>query len=116
MSEAELHILRQHLWQGKLQKARRGELGMPVPTGYLRKLSGEIVMDPDEEVQAVVRLVLEQYARIGSVHGVLRHLVEHKVQIGVRLWTGCYRADLLMGDGAAWLMGTNEADRRRAVG
>lgn len=88
MSEAELHILRQRLWQGKLQKARRGELGMPVPTGYLRQLSGEIVVDPDEEVQAVVRLVLEQYTRIGSVHGVLRHLVERKVQIGVRLRTG----------------------------
>ncbi len=29
MSEAELHILRQRLLQGKLQKARRGELGTP---------------------------------------------------------------------------------------
>jgi DNA invertase Pin-like site-specific DNA recombinase len=31
MSEAELHILRQRLLQGKLQKARRGELSKPVP-------------------------------------------------------------------------------------
>jgi len=88
MSEAELHILRQRLWQGKLQKARRGELGMPVPTGYLRKPSGEILADPDEEVQAVVRLVFEQFSRVGTVQGVLRELVERKVQIGVRLRTG----------------------------
>jgi len=46
MSEAELHILRQRLLQGKLQKARRGELGIPVPTGYLRRESGEVVLDP----------------------------------------------------------------------
>src|ERR1019366_6783158 len=52
MSEAELHILRQRLLQGKLQKARRGELGKPVPTGYLRATSGEVLIDPDEEVQA----------------------------------------------------------------
>jgi DNA invertase Pin-like site-specific DNA recombinase len=88
MSEAELHILRQRLLQGKLQKARRGELGMPVPTGYLRKPSGEVVLDPDEEVQAVVRLVFDAFERIGTTHGVLRELAKNKIQIGVRLRTG----------------------------
>jgi DNA invertase Pin-like site-specific DNA recombinase len=88
MSEAELHILRQRLLQGKLQKARRGELGMPVPTGYLRKPSGEVVLDPDEEVQTVVRLVFELFGRAASTQGVLRELVARKVQIGVRLRTG----------------------------
>lgn len=84
MSEAELHILRQRLLQGKLQKARRGELGMPVPTGYLRMPSGEVVLDPDEEVQAVVRTVFEDFRRIGTIHGVLCSLVSKGVQIGVR--------------------------------
>lgn len=88
MSEAELHILRQRLLQGKLQKARRGELGMPVPTGYLRRQSGEVVLDPDEEAQAVVRLVFDAFERIGTTHGVLRELANGKVQIGVRLRTG----------------------------
>lgn len=88
MSEAELHILRQRLLQGKLQKARRGELGMPVPTGYLRRPSGEIVLDPDEEVRDVVEMIFDLYDRVGSINGVLRRLVEKKVQIGVRLRTG----------------------------
>lgn len=88
MSEAELHILRQRLLQGKLQKARRGELGKPVPTGYLRKPAGEVVLDPDEEVREVVRLIFDAFDRIGSLHGVLRDLVKNKIQIGVRLRTG----------------------------
>ena len=88
MSEAELHILRQRLFQGKLQKARRGELGMPVPTGYLRRESGEVVLDPDEEVRDVVRLIFETFDRVGTTHGVLNELVKNKVQIGVRLRTG----------------------------
>ena len=40
MSEAELHILKQRMHQGKLGKARRGELAFPVPTGYVRRPSG----------------------------------------------------------------------------
>lgn len=84
MSEAELHILRQRLLQGKLHKARRGELAVPVPTGYLRQPSGEVILDPDEEVQLAVRTVFEEFERIGTIHGLLRALVGRGVQIGVR--------------------------------
>ncbi|HYO57491.1 recombinase family protein [Archangium sp.] len=88
MSEAELHILRQRLLQGKLQKARRGELGKPVPTGYLRTPSGEVVLDPDEQVRAVVRLIFSEFERIGTVHGLLKELATNQVRIGVRTRTG----------------------------
>ena len=37
MSEAELHILKQRMLEGKRAKARRGELGMQVPMGYVRR-------------------------------------------------------------------------------
>jgi DNA invertase Pin-like site-specific DNA recombinase len=88
MSEAELHILRQRLWQGKLQKARRGELSKPVPTGYLRRPSGDVVHDPDEEVRDVVRLIFDTFDRIGTTHGLLRELAKNKIQVGIRLRTG----------------------------
>ena len=45
MSEAELHILKQRMYQGRLNKARRGELAIPVPTGYVRRPSGEVAFD-----------------------------------------------------------------------
>lgn len=94
MSEAELHILRQRLLQGKQQKARRGELCKPVPSGYLLQTSGEVGLDPDESVQAVVRFVFEQFDRLGTAHGVLRALVERGLQIGVRRRTGGDRGAL----------------------
>src|SRR5687767_5754118 len=50
LSEAELHVLKQRMYQGRLSKARRGELGFPVPTGYVWQ-DGEIALDPDEQVQ-----------------------------------------------------------------
>src|SRR5262245_63245895 len=57
MSEAELHILRSRLHQGKLNKARRGELFSCVPVGYVRSADGGIALDPDEQVRSVVALV-----------------------------------------------------------
>jgi hypothetical protein len=94
MSEAELHILRQRLVQGKLQKARRGELSKPVPSGYLLQASGEVVLDPDESVRAVVRFVFEQFERHGNTHAVLHAMVEQGLQIGVRRRTGADRGSL----------------------
>ena len=49
MSEAELHILKARMLAGKRAKARRGELGKPVPMGYVRRPSGEVALDPDEQ-------------------------------------------------------------------
>ncbi len=42
---------------GRLARAGRGELAVPLPAGYARRPSGEVALDPDEQVQAVVRLV-----------------------------------------------------------
>jgi DNA invertase Pin-like site-specific DNA recombinase len=84
MSEAELHLLRQRLHQGKLNKARRGELGFRPPLGYVRGSTGEIVRDPDEQVQEVVRLVFRKFEELGTLSAVLRYLVEHGIKLGIR--------------------------------
>jgi DNA invertase Pin-like site-specific DNA recombinase len=56
MSEAELHVMRNRLDQGKRNKAARGELFSSAPIDYVRGLSGEMMLDPDQQVQGVVRL------------------------------------------------------------
>jgi hypothetical protein len=60
-------------------------LWKPVPTGYVRTTSGEVVLDPDEEVRAVIHLVFSSFRRQGTVHGVLRELVRRGVRVGVRM-------------------------------
>jgi DNA invertase Pin-like site-specific DNA recombinase len=94
MSEAELHILKERMYQGKLNKARRGELIGRTPIGYVRLPSGEWAIDPDEEVQAVVRLIFDQFDRQPSLHAVLRYLVRHGVRIPVRPHYGPNRGQL----------------------
>ncbi len=95
MSEAELHILKQRMEQGRLSKARRGELAVPVPSGYLRRPSGEVVLDPDEQVQQVIRLTFRKFAELGTLNAVLRYLVKHHIQLGIRVREGPGKGELV---------------------
>jgi hypothetical protein len=80
--------------QGALQKARRGELVSKVPIGYVRNVAGEVQLEPDEQARTVVRMVFEQFERLGSASGVLRRLVHHQVKVPVRGDTGPGKGDL----------------------
>src|SRR6266540_3778648 len=95
MSEAELHLLKQRMLAGKQAKARRGELAIALPTGYVRRGSGEAALDPDEQVQTVVRLVFAKFAELGTLHAVLRWLVDHDVELGMRLRCGPDKGELV---------------------
>jgi DNA invertase Pin-like site-specific DNA recombinase len=74
MSEAELHYLCARMKGGLDNKARRGELKIPVPVGYIYDELNQIIKDPDENVQAVVQLVFDTYARLHSCQAALKEL------------------------------------------
>jgi len=57
MSEAELHVLRARLLGGQLNKARRGELWMRPPIGFVIDRTGRLSLDPDAQIQDTVRLL-----------------------------------------------------------
>jgi len=57
LSEAELHQLKQRMQSGARHKAERGELRQGLPVGLARGPAGEVNLNPDEEVQARIRLV-----------------------------------------------------------
>ncbi|MFE5082110.1 recombinase family protein [Streptomyces mirabilis] len=52
ISEAELHLIKERMWNGRIGKARCGELAVPLPVGYLRRPDGQVVRDSDQQVQA----------------------------------------------------------------
>lgn len=94
MSEAELHILKRRMLEGKRAKARRGELGMMIPRGYVRRPSGEVVKDPDEQVQETVALVFDLFKRYATMNGVLRHMVRNGIQLPHRIQSGAAKGEL----------------------
>jgi DNA invertase Pin-like site-specific DNA recombinase len=94
MSEAELHILKQRMLEGKRAKARRGALGMRVPMGYVHAPSGEVIKDPDEQAQAVMALLFEVFDRTRTLHGLLRYLVDQDVRLPCRRCSGARKGEL----------------------
>jgi DNA invertase Pin-like site-specific DNA recombinase len=88
MSEAELHILKQRMYQGTLQKARRGALRFALPIGYIHNAAGAVVYDPEAQVQHGIRLIFRKFEELGTRHALLRYLVRHDIHLGVRLREG----------------------------
>src|ERR1700730_18419249 len=95
MSEVELTTMRNRLERGKIHKAERGELILTVPCGYLKLPSGEVVLDPDEQVRATVQLVFDQFAELGSFGKVYRYLKRNKICMGTRVQQGPRRGELV---------------------
>src|SRR5512135_3740961 len=81
LSEAELWTIRARLQGGRWNKARKGELAYPLPVGYVREADGRVTFDPDQQVQATVRLIFDQFGRLGSAAAVLRYFCEHQLPV-----------------------------------
>jgi hypothetical protein len=88
MSEAELHILKQRMLEGKRAKARRGELKTLLPMGYVRAPSGAVNKDPDAQARGVIETIFVQFQRCATINGVLRYLVDHQIQLPYRAISG----------------------------
>jgi DNA invertase Pin-like site-specific DNA recombinase len=79
MSEFEATLIRQRSFEAIQQKARRGELRIPVPVGFCWSLTGKIEKHPDQRVQQAIQLVLEKMSELGSMRQVLIWLRQNNV-------------------------------------
>ena len=74
MSEAELHYLCARMKGGLDNKAKRGELKIRIPVGYIYDDFDNLIKDPDENVQNVINLVFSTYMRFHSCQRTLKEL------------------------------------------
>jgi DNA invertase Pin-like site-specific DNA recombinase len=95
MSEAELHILKSRLQGGILNKARRGELEMPLPIGLVYTADARVVLDPDRQIQDTVRLLFDTFRETGSACAVVRRLRGQKILFPRRIRRGIGKGDVL---------------------
>jgi DNA invertase Pin-like site-specific DNA recombinase len=95
MSEAELHVLKSRLQGGLWNKARRGELRVRLPSGFVYDLQNRVVLDPDKQVQESIRLFFETFQKIGSACGTIRELKKLELKMPTRIAQGPRRGELL---------------------
>src|SRR5258706_11057663 len=94
ISEFELVTMRNRLERGKLNKAQRGELFHRVPFGYVQLATGGVALDPDEQARAVVQLLFDKFAELGTLYGLFRYLIRNKICLGMRIQEGPQRGAL----------------------
>src|SRR6266700_3584880 len=87
LSEAELFTLRTRLYEGRWNKARKGKLQFPLPTGYVCSASGDWELDPDVQVRERLAWLFESFRRHGIARSVVRDLRQHGLDLPVRVTT-----------------------------
>ena len=85
LSEAELFTLRTRLYEGRWNKARKGRLQFPLPSGYVRSVDDEWAFDPDVQVRERFSYVFDVFRREGVARRVVQELKEQGLDLPARV-------------------------------
>jgi DNA invertase Pin-like site-specific DNA recombinase len=97
MSEAELHVLRARLRGGIVNKARRGDLEVPLPVGFVYDAAGRVGLDPDRQVQETLRTFFQTFRRTGSAAATVKAFRTQQLPFPRRARYGPHQGETLWG-------------------
>ncbi len=97
LSEAELHMLKARLQGGIRNKARRGELAIPLPIGLVYRPDEKVALDPDQRIERSLKMLFETFHNRGSAMAVVKRFHAEGLAFPRRIRSGAGKGDLLWG-------------------
>lgn len=97
MSEAELHLLRARLRGGIINKAKRGELPLSPPIGFVHDANKQRRIDPDQQVQMALKTLFQIFHSKGTARQVVQYFSSEKILFPRRIKKGPGKGTLQWG-------------------
>lgn len=88
LNEYELDLFRQRSLEARYAKARRGELIVAAPVGFLKTEDQRLEKDPDRRVQETIELVFHKFLEHGTIRQTFLWFLEKEVKLPARKQSG----------------------------
>ena len=98
MSEAEIHVMKARLHGGALNKALRGELQVPLPTGLVYDTQKKVQLDSDKQVQESLNFLFTTFDRTGTATAVMKEFYKGELLFPRRVKKGPRKGELIWAD------------------
>ncbi len=95
MSEAELHIIRSRLIGGMLNKAKRGELIIRLPVGFVYDPYKRIVLDPNKRVQESIKILFRTFRRQGTAGSTVKEFYKQGWNFPKMMYSGPKKGEIV---------------------
>ena len=81
LAEIELSTIRGRMTAGLLNKAKRGDLALTLPVGFIRNKINQVQKDPNLEIQQRIQLIFDTFLQVKTANKTLHYLNQHNLKI-----------------------------------
>jgi DNA invertase Pin-like site-specific DNA recombinase/ribosomal protein S19 len=95
MSEAELHVLKARLQGGAINKAKRGDLEIALPLGFVYNIHKKVIRDPNQQIQQTISMFFNLFRQTGSACATVAAFNRQKILFPRVIRCGLHKGDVV---------------------